>query len=385
MDIVFFYIDESGHTGNNLFDRTQPYLYYGVVGSMVNLDILAKEDILNLRKKFGVDRLHAAELGEGKLIHLISELKEISKKFSITFDFYRVKKDDYPVICFFDQVFDQGINPAMTWSGYWTPLRYVILGKLNFLFNEELKKAAWEARLCSKDEEADEKVIYICEKLISRLEKLNDTRLKELFFDVLIWAKNNVRKLSFNAKTKKEKNFISPNLIGFQSVYWGIANRAKKKKRKVLGITVDQQDQFNRVQGHLLQIYRNAEGFFFPYDFGLGGMDYRNIPMTIPKFQSSKFSVGLEIVDIYLWLFKRYLDGKLSNPSLINFIKSQMNKVYWDEVSIKATSQRFNTWMQDLPDVTYEQILVAKKMKKKEEIERKKNIEQYYKSFPVNN
>ncbi|MEB4802091.1 DUF3800 domain-containing protein, partial [Acinetobacter soli] len=188
---MFFYIDESGHTGNNLFDRTQPYLYYGVVGSMVNLDILAKKDILKLRDKFGVDRLHATELGEGKLINLISELKELSKKFSITFDFYRVKKDDYSVICFFDQVFDQGINPAMTWSGYWTPLRYVILAKLNILFDEELKKTAWGARLCSKDEEADEKVIYICEKLISRLEKLNDIRSRELFFDVLIWAKNN--------------------------------------------------------------------------------------------------------------------------------------------------------------------------------------------------
>lgn len=385
VDIVFFYIDESGHTGNNLFDRTQPYLYYGVVGSIVNLDILAKEDILKLRDKFGVDRLHATELGEGKLINLISELKEISKKFSITFDFYRVKKDDYSVICFFDQVFDQGINPAMTWSGYWTPLRYVILAKLNFLFDEELKKIAWEARLCSKDEEADEKVIYICEKLISRLEKLNDIRSRELFFDVLIWAKNNVRKLSFNAKTKRDKKFISPNLIGFQAVYWGITNRAKKKKRKVLGIIVDQQDQFNTVQDYLLQIYRNAEGFFYPHDFGLGGMDYRNIPTIIPKFKSSKVSVGLEIVDIYLWLFKRYLDGKLLNILLIDFVKSQLNKVYCDEVSINATNQRFSAWMQDLPNVTHEQMLIGQKMKQMEEAKRKKSVEQYYKSIPIIN
>ncbi|WP_187349155.1 hypothetical protein [Acinetobacter guerrae] len=130
---------------------------------MVNLDILAKEDILKLRKKFGVDRLYATELGEGKLINLISELKEISKKFSINFDFIGLKKMITPSYVFFDQIFDQGINPAMTWSGYWTPLRYVILAKLNFLFDEELKRTAWEARLCSKDEEADEKVIYICE------------------------------------------------------------------------------------------------------------------------------------------------------------------------------------------------------------------------------
>ncbi|MGQ1349094.1 hypothetical protein ACT4VF_07385 [Acinetobacter baumannii] len=152
-----------------------------------------------------------------------------------------------------------------------------------------------------------------------------------------------------------------------------------------MGIIVDQQDQFNTVQDYLLQIYRNAEGFFYPHDFGLGGMDYRNIPTIIPKFQSSKVSAGLEIVDIYLWLFKRYLDGKLLNPLLINFVKSQMNKVYCDEVSINATNQRFNAWMKGLPDVTYEQILAGQKMTQIEEIERKRSVEQYYKSLPVNN
>jgi len=307
---MFFYIDESGHTGNNLFDRTQPYLYYGVISSSVNLDILALEEISKIKRELGVDRLHAAELGEFKLAELSEYLKKVSKKFSLAFDFYRVKKEDYPVICFFDQVFDQGINPAMTWSGYWTPLRYVLLAKLNFLFTHELKKLAWEARLCSRDHEADKKVIYICEQLISQLGRLNDYRSRELFLDALTWAKNNIRELNFNAKTKRERNFISPNLIGFQAVYWGINKRAKKKKKKVLGIIVDQQDQFNTSQDYLLQVYRNAQGFYYPHDWGLGGMDYRNIPLTIPKFQSSKTSVGLELVDIYLWLFKRFLDHK---------------------------------------------------------------------------
>ncbi|WP_411687137.1 DUF3800 domain-containing protein [Acinetobacter indicus] len=381
---MFFYVDESGHTGNNLFDITQPYLYYGVIGSTVNLDILAKEEISKIRKIFDVDRLHAAELGEYKLIDLVADFKKLSKKFSLTFDFYRVKKDDYPVICFFDQVFDQGINPAMTWSGYWTPLRYVLLAKLNFLFSRELKKLAWEARLCSRDKEADTKVIYICEQLITRLGRLDDSRPRELFLDVLVWAKNNVRQLIFNAKSKRDKKFISPNLIGFQSVYWGITKREKKKNKKVLGIIVDQQDQFNTTQDYLLQIYRNAEGFYYKHDFGLGGMDFRDIPTIIPKFQSSKKSVGLEIVDIYLWLFKRYLEGNLSNSLLIDFVKSQANKVYCDEVSIEATTERFATWMQELPNITYEQELMAKQMKQKEELMRKKHVEEYYKSLPIN-
>lgn len=381
---MFFYIDESGHTGNNLFDVTQPYLYYGVIGSLVNLDMLAKAEVDQIRKKFGVERLHATELGETKLVNLIIDLKRLSKKYSLTFDFYRVKKEDHPVICFFDQVFDQGVNPAMTWSGYWTPLRYVVLAKLNSIFDKELKKLAWEARLSSKDEEAEAKVIYICEQLISRLENLADLRSRELFLDVLVWAKNNVRQLFFNAKSKRDKKFISPNLIGFQSVYWGITKRAKKKKKKVLGITVDQQDQFNSTQDYLLEIYRRAEGFYYPHDFGLGGLDFRNIPMNVPKFQSSKKSVGLEIVDIYLWLYKRYLDGKLSHSLLIQFVESQANKVYCDEVSIDATIERFSNWMESLPQITYEQGLIAQKMKEEEDLKRRQYVEKYYKSQPIN-
>lgn len=32
---MFFYIDESGHTGKNLFDPLQVNLYYGLISSKV--------------------------------------------------------------------------------------------------------------------------------------------------------------------------------------------------------------------------------------------------------------------------------------------------------------------------------------------------------------
>ena len=46
---MFFYVDESGHTGSELFDATQPVLYYGVISSDVNLDVLAEERLAPLR------------------------------------------------------------------------------------------------------------------------------------------------------------------------------------------------------------------------------------------------------------------------------------------------------------------------------------------------
>ena len=144
---MYFYIDESGHTGPNLFDPDQPMLYYGVLSSQVNVDFLAEEHLQKLRRQAQVPRLHANELGNGGLVPLIEGLVEIQRRLDFRFDLYRVAKPDHAIICFFDQVFDHGNNPAITWSGYWTPMRYVLLLKLASLFDEDVAKRAWEARI----------------------------------------------------------------------------------------------------------------------------------------------------------------------------------------------------------------------------------------------
>lgn len=59
---MHFYVDETGQTGRNLFDKTQPILSYGVLSSEADLDKVAEADLAALRKTLGVERLHAAEL-----------------------------------------------------------------------------------------------------------------------------------------------------------------------------------------------------------------------------------------------------------------------------------------------------------------------------------
>jgi hypothetical protein len=110
---MYFHIDESGNTGLNLFDAHQPMLYYGVLGSLTNLDEIAEDVILEARHRLSVDRLHANEIGVSgidRISDLLIKLHTISPH---TFDIYFVKKHDHALICFFDQVFDQGLNPAM--------------------------------------------------------------------------------------------------------------------------------------------------------------------------------------------------------------------------------------------------------------------------------
>ena len=87
---MFFYVDESGHTGANLFDENQPMLYYGVLSSKVNIDLLAEDAVARLRQALGVSRLHATELGNNALSKIALDLTRIQKRLGFAFDIYRV-------------------------------------------------------------------------------------------------------------------------------------------------------------------------------------------------------------------------------------------------------------------------------------------------------
>lgn len=53
---MYFYVDESGQTGLNLFDVNQPFLYYGVLSSDFNLDEVLAPFVHKMRDALGVER-----------------------------------------------------------------------------------------------------------------------------------------------------------------------------------------------------------------------------------------------------------------------------------------------------------------------------------------
>ena len=182
---MHFYVDESGHTGTNLFDPQQPMLYYGCLHSRLNVDLVARARVMSLRRRLGVARLHANELGNAGLDAIAGDLVDMQRRFDLRFSVYRVAKPDHAVICFFDQVFDSGMNPAITWTGYWTPLRYLLLIKLAHLFDEDIARAAWAARIEINDAKAIAMLVAICERLLERVDELPDARSRELVGDTL--------------------------------------------------------------------------------------------------------------------------------------------------------------------------------------------------------
>lgn len=352
---MYFYVDESGHTGANLFDETQPILYYGVLSSQLNIDGLACDAVKELRKLLGVERLHANELGMGKLVEISKGLIFIQENLGLYFDFHTVFKPDHALICFFDQVFDQGINPSVPWTAYWTPLRYILLWKVAILFDIETLKKAWSARIQKNDELATKEFLDVCGTILSRLEVVPDERSRQIIGDALVWAMENPEELQYNTKSKRESYWITPNLIGFQHVMQSIASRIKDGNSKTPVIVVDQQTQFNKTQRSLAEYYAEASGHRFDFGTGLPEIDFTGMPVTPIIFQSGLDNVGLELVDIYLWLFKRLFEGKEIAPELHPLLVPHISNGIYNEISLNAIAERWTEWFENLPEPTPEQ------------------------------
>lgn len=368
---MYFYVDESGQTGLNLFDKNQPYLYYGVLSSKLNVDILAKQDVKKLRKQLGVDRLHAAELGNGRLVDIHKEICRLNKKFDFKFSFHKVTKADHALISFFDQVFDQGLNPAVPWAAYWTPLRYFLLFKLAYLFDDELLKKSWAARITTNKTKAEVMLISICMEIISRVDILTDVRAKEIINDGLKWVIQNPSKINYNVRTKKDSLQISPNLVGFQAVLHGIANTLKKKNSKASAVIVDRQSEFNAAQEFISSFYQRTRNVSFNIGPNMPVMDLKHTPTVAINCTPGTDSIGLELVDIYIWIFKRHFEKKDLAPELYKIIQDQLSKGQYTENSISALEARWGKWFFDSPELSAEEEIKAKELYELQEERRK--------------
>lgn len=230
------------------------------------------------------------------------------------------------------------------------------------MFDEETLKKAWAARIELNDEKAEAGLVEVCKTIKGRVNELPDERSRTLIYDTLNWAENNPSKLYYNAKRKKDMLSITPNLIGFQSVMHGITLRLLKNGKKASQITVDQQSQFNKAQKTLADFYASAKDVPMVTGPGLPEISFKGMP-TIPiSFKSGTDSAGLELVDVYLWIFKRLIEGKELAPEVYPIIQKQMHKSRTDEVSINAIASRWQKWFDDLPEPTEEQMIKAKEL-----------------------
>lgn len=273
---MYCFIDENGNTGLELFDPNQPILYYGLLTAQANLDVVAEPLLKELRQILGVKRIHANELGVGRLTTIAEKLVRFSKKNDLRFSLLKVTKPDHAIICFFDQVFDSGMNKAVPWHHYFTPLRYILVFKVAHLFDEALAKDAWKARRERNTARAAQMLTKLCHDLLARVDRLPDARSRELVSGALGWAAQNPHEISYGVGNYDSALQISPNLIGFQQVLHTIAIQSSARGQVVRKITVDRQTEFNGAQGELAGWYKNLRGHTTTMSPGMPTFDFAN-------------------------------------------------------------------------------------------------------------
>ncbi|MCK9365135.1 MAG: hypothetical protein M0P74_16225 [Syntrophales bacterium] len=86
------------------------------------------------------------------------------------------------------------------------------------------------------------------------------------------------------------------------------------------------------------------------------------MPSTPVSFATGNNSAGLELVDTYLWIFKRFIEQNSIPKKLFPIIAFQADRGMIDEISIKGIGKRWTKWFENLPEPTDEQLKKAKEM-----------------------
>jgi hypothetical protein len=76
---MYAYVDETGNTGNRIFDPDQPLFITAAMMTRGNFDMIQKARVAATAKKAGVQALHANELGIGKVEDIAPDLLNLSK------------------------------------------------------------------------------------------------------------------------------------------------------------------------------------------------------------------------------------------------------------------------------------------------------------------
>lgn len=376
---MFFHIDESGNTGNNLFDSSQPVLSYGVLSSKTNVDALGRDMHKAMLAKLGVDALHAAELGIDRIEKISPMLIKLQNKMKFEFDYYFIEKPTYALVQLFESVFDAGLNKAVMWQTYWTPMRFYVIGYLSHLVDEALLRKAWDLCIARRIEQRFDEVITLLDELKRRVSDSKfDARAKEMMINALDFGMAHPQALDFGTPDPK---IISPNAVGFQFVVSAMARQLRKKGfERAVAITLDHQQQFNAAQIKTHEAQRLiAQGLkkastaeqnmilHHPLYAHLMRDEVfgRGIPQAAPLVSHSSHSVGLQIVDVYLWIANRIMSGSAIPEGMSELASLFMKRMNYDGIWMDGMMRRWRQFENNLPlfdELTEAQLEQAKRM-----------------------
>ncbi|MBI4180464.1 MAG: DUF3800 domain-containing protein [Chloroflexi bacterium] len=359
---MYAYIDESGNTGKNLFDPEQPTFTYGALVTKSDFDLECAKQVADVAEELGLEGLHAAELGMGRLEPIAGRLLTILTDAGAYTTVCRVKKVDLAVAKFVDVLFDSAENRAVAWHIYnLRPLRLFNVVKIAYLLDRALLREFWEGLMESNKDEVWRRVLPVLQEVLSRIGRLPDQRSREVTGQAMKWAIDNPEAISVYSSSKALRLGHLPSMAAFPELLGSIEMLSQEWQLPVKEIKHDRQSQFGSMLEEWHSIFSTATADPLVLPFGEKHV-FRRVFGSKFTVCDSKSSCGIQIVDTVLWLLRRLEMGDRLPPKCLGILEYCNRNGYCWELSLGSIVESLNEFMSQLETVplTVAQIEQAK-------------------------
>lgn len=376
---MYAFVDESGNTGQNLFDEAQPIFTTLALLTRSDFDKLLGKKVLDLAARLGVAELHAVELGTDRIEDIAPELQAILKDAGARFAISRLEKRYLLASKIFDAIFDSGENLGAAWHIYnIRPLRLMLLFKFAAAVPEPLARDFWTAMMAKNPKIAEAGLVKFCDDMLEVLPDMPDRGAAERLEQALSWARDNPEAIYLHSAGKLARHGHLPNTVGFGNLLDGIEAHSKRLGRKIKLIRHDEQSQFAAALKFWHETFANASPEAVEWMYGEKFVMQKGYGSKL-AMSSSKESPGIQVADTLLWLFNRLSARREIGPASWELMRQVFRHAFQSDFSFEgveraALEQYGHMFATDPPP---EQIEAAKRMMAELEQRRQQRILEY--------
>lgn len=296
---LYSFMDETGNTGLNLLDQSQPLFILGNAFSTKNIDVEGKIYFKEIYQKIQKSELHANEIGNKGLADVSSDLVSLINDLDIHFHFSVIEKKHYLKIILFHHFYDNGPNPAVNAFALGARSLRLLLSLHFIQLVEDNHLNKYLLSLKNRDLKLYSEIHADLAKKVK--ESPFDYRTKELLYDALIYTAQNPKEIFESMSLDK---ICSPNNQAFvlmiNQMHENFKDTAIFKE-----MTHDEQLEFGK---SIKQSYNFFSPMYQPSSPTTLLGDHKDSPLlkgTKFSLRPSIESLGLQTIDPALWLFKR--------------------------------------------------------------------------------
>ncbi len=327
------YVDETGNTGAAIFDAAQPLFITAAMMTRNDFDARFSAEVAAVAARLGVEELHAADLGVGRIEEVAADLLAILRRAGPAFALSRVEKGYHLAGKVVDTLFDPSDNRAVAWQFYnLRPLRMLLVFQVAELLDEPLARLFWPALMEKRRDRAEAALVAFCRGLAERLVRIDDSRLRKVVGDALQWAADNPESFFLVSDDRRQRNGHMPNMVGFGNLIGAIESQSNRWNRRVDTIVHDRQSEFEQSLKFWHQMFANAKADVATLPLG-EKLVLRKVFGSTLRMSAGADSAGIQMTDVVLWLFARSLKGPELPPRCGRLLTYVQSRAYQNDFS----------------------------------------------------